>query len=561
MTWLLAMLVPNPLSTSLATLLTVFALFPHCALATLSPISVKGSKFFSSDGAQFFMKGIQYVRPVDGLLELNDASQCAFDAPVIQKLGANVIRVSYAQPGDNHDACMKAFDDAGIYVMVDLDGGEGSPIDDESPDWNVYKRDRWSQILDTFQKYDNLLGFFAGFDTFDQTNTTNAAEYVKAAITDMKAYRDFMQYRKIPIGYVAYDIAELRTLQQDYFDCGNDSISADFYGINTEYWCYTDEFAGSDYEEMYNQAEGYDIPIILTGTGCSDVTPRDFSDQAALLGTDMNDRFSGSLVYEWANAEGYKFVTYNNLQATGEPTRLRDFDELSTQWATLKPTGIRQSDYSPTLTKRKCPDPTESLWDLPDVAALPVVGTSGLTRPESSATTGSVDVAATQGVTSGPVQNKKISGGAIAGIVIGTLVAAALVMGLVIFFLRRRRQHVTELEGSQAQPVESDKMLVTENGSNKESFYSGTSHRFSAREQSSELDTSATAYELSQGHQAENYELPGTQEIVYPKPQDPEVPLQPSPYVQAQRKMEIDWLENEEARLRHQRELLRQQND
>lgn len=34
-------------------------------------------------------------------------------------------------------------------------------------------------------------------------NYTIAATYVKAAIADMKAYRDLMQYRKIPVGYSA----------------------------------------------------------------------------------------------------------------------------------------------------------------------------------------------------------------------------------------------------------------------------------------------------------------------------------------------------------------------
>ncbi len=36
-------------------------------------------------------------------------------------LGANAIRVYHVTPGADHDGCMSAFADAGIYLLVDLD--------------------------------------------------------------------------------------------------------------------------------------------------------------------------------------------------------------------------------------------------------------------------------------------------------------------------------------------------------------------------------------------------------------------------------------------------------
>lgn len=36
-------------------------------------------------------------------------------------LGANTIRVYHVNATGDHDGCMKAFDDAGIYVLADLD--------------------------------------------------------------------------------------------------------------------------------------------------------------------------------------------------------------------------------------------------------------------------------------------------------------------------------------------------------------------------------------------------------------------------------------------------------
>ena len=39
----------------------------------------------------------------------------------MQKLGANTIRVYHVDPTEDHKGCMSAFEDAGIYLFVDLD--------------------------------------------------------------------------------------------------------------------------------------------------------------------------------------------------------------------------------------------------------------------------------------------------------------------------------------------------------------------------------------------------------------------------------------------------------
>ena len=39
----------------------------------------------------------------------------------MKTLGANAIRVYHTDAKGSHDACMKAFSDAGIYAFVDLD--------------------------------------------------------------------------------------------------------------------------------------------------------------------------------------------------------------------------------------------------------------------------------------------------------------------------------------------------------------------------------------------------------------------------------------------------------
>ena len=63
--------------------------------------------------------GVAYqLRPLDPLI---DTDQCQRDANVMKELGVNSIRVYHVDASANHDGCMKAFDDAGIYLLIDLD--------------------------------------------------------------------------------------------------------------------------------------------------------------------------------------------------------------------------------------------------------------------------------------------------------------------------------------------------------------------------------------------------------------------------------------------------------
>lgn len=89
------------------------------AVDAIATISAKGAKFFTSDGNQFFVKGIAYqLLPDDPLI---DNTQCGLDAKLMKSIGTNSIRVYHVDPSGDHDDCMKTFEDAGIYVWLDLD--------------------------------------------------------------------------------------------------------------------------------------------------------------------------------------------------------------------------------------------------------------------------------------------------------------------------------------------------------------------------------------------------------------------------------------------------------
>ncbi|KAF2114353.1 Glucanosyltransferase, partial [Lophiotrema nucula] len=359
----------------------------------LPTISVKGAKFFTSNGDQFYIKGVVYQPSSSDLNNLANGPQCELDASLIQELGANVVRIYTVDPTLNHDRCMKAFSDAGIYVIIDMP----TPLSPNyyfnriDPQWTIDMRNAFSQVIDGFQKYDNTLGFFVGNEVLTDVNTSNTAPYVKAALADMKTYRDFMGYREIPIGYAAAEIQEVRLQQQNYFDCGNSSIAADFYAVNRYSWCGDSSMEESGYDQLYDQADGYDIPTFLSETGCNTAEAgsrypnRSFTDQVAMLGRQMNDRFSGNIIYEWAqDINNYGLVSYSGTAVTGTPSLFPDYTNLSKQWATLTPAGVKASEYNPSSTKRPCPASTSGTWEVKANAALPTVGTSGLTAPVSA---------------------------------------------------------------------------------------------------------------------------------------------------------------------------------
>jgi hypothetical protein len=223
-------------------------------------------------------------------------------------------------------------------------------------------------------------------------NGTIAAPYVKAAARDMKAYRDSKGYRKIPIGYSAADIAYNRPMLQNYFACGdNSSETLDFFGLNTYSWCGDSSYTGSGYDQRVEEAKSLNIPIFITETGCKEPSPRPFGDQNAIFG-EMASVYSGAIIYEWIEeANQYGLITYGDkvdpagpgappdgYTRSGTPTpKNPDFTNLSNQWKTLTASGIKESDYKPSISAPACPSyqsAAGSQWQVSGDVALPTVG-------------------------------------------------------------------------------------------------------------------------------------------------------------------------------------------
>lgn len=59
----------------------------------------------------------------------------------MQELGANAIRVYHVDPNVNHDSCMSTFEEAGIYLFLDLDTFD-TQIEQVRPDMYLTRESR-----------------------------------------------------------------------------------------------------------------------------------------------------------------------------------------------------------------------------------------------------------------------------------------------------------------------------------------------------------------------------------------------------------------------------------
>lgn len=368
----------------------------RAATKDIPPIYIRGNQFFySGNGTRFFIKGIAYQQTVNpDLLDqqrkefleveakqgevavadssrpskpqslpsnyedpLADENACFRDIPYLQELQVNVIRVYSINPALNHDACMNALAAASIYVMLDL-GEPYTSINRKYPSWNTELFDRYKTVVDAMAKYNNLMGFFAGNEVTNDKTNTNASPFVKAAVRDIKAYIKRRNHREIPVGYSTNDDSETRAALANYFVCGEDETSVDFYGINMYEWCGYSSFFTSGYSERTVEFQNYTVPLFFSEFGCNAVRPRPFQEIEALFSPLMTDVWSGGIAYMYHEEENkYGVVKVDPKRNTVK--KLDDFRYLRDAFKAAKPriTSVKEVP----VTKLKKPGPQNRL--------------------------------------------------------------------------------------------------------------------------------------------------------------------------------------------------------
>ncbi|CAD6447133.1 902370c0-4472-425c-b9a0-dc13c71d614c [Sclerotinia trifoliorum] len=355
------------------------ALIVAAGLATVTAIPdivVKGSKFFAGD-EQFYIKGFAFQGT--GNDPLVNITQCTFDMGLMKLFGTNSVRVYHVDPTKDHTACMTILANAGIYLWVDLDTFD-TALHSIDPAWTLDQFQKYAKVMDAFQTFPNTAGFFVGNEVINSNNNSNAAPYIKAASADMRAYRDKMGYRKIPIGYSAADIAELRPQLQNYLACGDTKTTIEFFGLNSYEWCGNSTYDSSGYHNLQNLAENYTIPIFFSETGCIVPRPRTFGDQLVIFGPEMSGTWSGAIIYEWVNeGNDYGVVDYKNTEYGGPPIPMDpEFTTLRNIWKSATPNEVKKSDYNPNKPTLACPPSVEGAWKVNGDEPLPTLGAATL---------------------------------------------------------------------------------------------------------------------------------------------------------------------------------------
>lgn len=331
------------------------------AYARIQTIYAYGNKLFYQNGTQFFIAGVAYQPPLRGDADhykdpLADPASCERDLRYFLELGINTIRVYTVNPENNHDYCMRLFENSGIYVLLDLSEPRNSIISTD-PSWNVRLFWRYSKVIDNMHKYPNLLGFFAGNEVILDTENTHSAAYVKAAVRDVKSYMRSKGYRKILVGYAANDHEHTRIPSANYFACGSSASAVDFFGINIYEWCDPTSYETSGYRDRVNDFRNYNVPIFFSEYGCNIVNGkigvRSFSQVPHIYSEKMTDVFSGGIVYEWfQNVNNYGLV---NLLPDNTISVRQDFLNLREQLRRINPKAIQRSTYTPRNGPPECP--------------------------------------------------------------------------------------------------------------------------------------------------------------------------------------------------------------
>ncbi|KAK0719660.1 Glucanosyltransferase-domain-containing protein [Lasiosphaeris hirsuta] len=344
---------------------------PPSKRASLPIVTASGNAFWQGN-TRFYVRGVDYQPGGSSLAAdpLADTTVCQRDIAEFKKLGINTIRVYIIDNSANHDTCMNALADAGIYVIIDANNPLYSINRlDPGPSYNAVYLQSVFATIDEFIKYDNTLAFFSGNEVInDNVNSTLSARYVKATTRDMRQYIGNRGYRKVPVGYSAADVSQNRMQLAQYMNCGTDDERSDFFAFNDYSWCNTD-FVTSGWDQKVKNFTDYGLPIFLSEYGCIS-NGRDFGEIAALMSKQMTGVYSGGLMYEYALEENKFGIA--EIASVDSPT-VKELPEFSKFAKVLSANPAPTGDGGAASTTHSVACPTKDASWLVDSTLLPAI--------------------------------------------------------------------------------------------------------------------------------------------------------------------------------------------
>jgi len=211
------------------------------------------------------MRGVDWQPGGSSTLEdpIADEATCTRDIAEFKKLGLNTVRIYTVDNTASHDTCMKMLEDAGIYLVLDVNTPKYSlNRATPAPSYNAVYLQSIFATIDAFANYTNTLAFFSGNEVINDDSTTSAAPYVKAVTRDMRQYIGSRGYRQIPVGYSAADVNSNRKEMAEYMNCGSDDERSDFFAFNDYSWCDPSSFTTSGWDQKVKNFTGYGLPIL-----------------------------------------------------------------------------------------------------------------------------------------------------------------------------------------------------------------------------------------------------------------------------------------------------------
>lgn len=229
-----------------------------------------------------------------------------------------------------------------MYMLLDVN----SPLVGESlTSWNPWESyydtylNRTFAVVEAFKDYPNTLAFFSGNEVInDLPSGKTVPPYMRAVTRDLRNYVKKHASRPIPVGYSAADVREILFDSYNYFQCSieaeDDNMSmADLFALNSYSWCGDSSFEKAGYNALVSGFKGASVPIFFSEYGCNAVTPRVFTEVGTIYGSEMDEVFSGGVVYEYTQEpNNYGLV---DLHEDGTAQLRSDFVALQEQYSKL----------------------------------------------------------------------------------------------------------------------------------------------------------------------------------------------------------------------------------